>query len=112
MAKARSRQRRRGDVTTLLYITLPFAALVLTFLALGKLTGGGWDALDYLAYAMATGALWAAIVVGYLAWMVIRDGWQPSSYPPIAVLALVLVLAAGWAYHRNAEEAACRAALA
>ena len=64
---------------TLLYITVPFIALAITFLAIGKLSAGGWDALDYLVYAMATGVLWAVVVVCYLLWVVLRDGWQPSS---------------------------------
>lgn len=61
------------DAAALVYLTIPFAALAATFLILGRLTGGG-DALDYLVYAVATGMLWAAVIVGYLAWIVLRDG--------------------------------------
>lgn len=106
-------QRWRRDTVTLVYITVPFVALAIGFLAFGKLSGaGGWDALEYLVYAMAAGVLWAVAVVGYLIWVVIRDGWQPSSFPAIAVLAVVALLAAGWAYRKHAEEADCRAAQA
>ena len=97
---------------TLLYITVPFIALAITFLAIGKLSAGGWDALDYLVYAMATGVLWAVVVVCYLLWVVLRDGWQPSSFPAIAVLVILAAVAAGWAYREHARDAACRAAQA
>ncbi|MEQ8817127.1 MAG: hypothetical protein RLO51_23615 [Thalassobaculum sp.] len=97
---------------TLLYITVPFVALALAFLAIGKLSSGGWDALDYLVYAMATGVLWAVVVVCYLVWVVLRDGWQPSSFPAIAVLVLLAAVAAGWGYREFARDAGCRAAQA
>ncbi len=102
-------QRIRRDLATLAYVTVPFLALAATFLAIGKLGAGGWDALDYLIYAMATGVLWAGFVVCYLAWVLIRDGWQPSSYPAAAVLAALVLLAAGWAYRESAEDAECNA---
>lgn len=113
MATGWTAQRMRRDLSALAYLTVPFVALAMTFLAIGKFGGsGGWEALDYLLYAMATGALWAAVVVGYLVWVVIRDGWQPSSYPAAAVLAILLALAAGWAYRGYAEDKDCRAAQA
>jgi len=96
---------------TLLYVTIPFLALAVTFLLIGKFAGGGWEALDYLVYAMATGVLWAIAVIVYMAWIVIRDGWQPSSIPAVVVLSVVALLAATWAYNRHAREAECRAAL-
>jgi hypothetical protein len=103
-------QRLLRDAVTLLYVTIPFLALAVTFLILGKLTGGGLDALDYLVYAMATGVLWAAAVILYMAWIVIRDGWQLSSVPAATVLAVVALAVAAWAYDRHAREAECRAA--
>lgn len=104
-------QRMLRDAVTLLYVTIPFLALAVTFLILGKLTGGGWDALDYLVYAMATGVLWAIAVIVYMAWIVIRDGWQPSSIPAMVILSVVGLMAATWAYNRHAREAECRASL-
>lgn len=95
----------------LVYITIAFALLAAGFLIAGKLPGNaGWDSLDYLVYAMATAALWGVAVVGYLIWLVIRDGWQASSIPAAVLLAALVVAAATWGYRRYAEEADCRAA--
>ncbi len=93
----------------LLYFTVPLALLAAGFLILGKTTGG-WPSLDYLVYAMATGAAWAVVVLGYIGWVLVRDGWQASSLPAAVVLAAVALAAGGWWYARHAEEADCRAA--
>ncbi len=94
----------------LLYLTIPLALLAAGFLILGRTTGGGWSSLDYLVYAMATGAVWAVAALGYLGWVLVRDGWQASGIPAAVVLAAVALAAAGWWYARHAEEAECRAA--
>ena len=96
----------------LLYLTIPLALLAGGFLVLGKTSGGGWSSLDYLVYAMATGAVWVVAVLGYLGWVLVRDGWQASSIPAAVVLAAVALAAAGWWYARHAEETDCRAAQA
>ena len=63
-------QRWRRDAVVLLYLTIPLALLAAGFLILGKTTGGGWSSLDYLVYAIATGAAWAIAMLGYLGWTV------------------------------------------
>lgn len=102
-------RRWRRDALTLALLSAPFALLVAACLA-GAELAQGWASLDYVVWALVAGGAWAAAVVGFLAWTVIRDGWQPSAAPAIVVLCGVGVLAAGWGYLEFAEERECRAA--
>lgn len=110
MGTIASRLRRDGMI--LLGISMAFATLAAVLLVVGRINASGWDSLDYLVYAMGVGVLWAVVVVGYLVWVVIRDGWQLSSLPAALVLAALVAVAAVWAYREHAVEAECQAAIA
>lgn len=102
--------RWRKDALALAVITAPFALLIAGLLVAGELAGGGWAALDYLVFALAAGALWAIAAIGYLLWVVIRDGWAASSAPAIVVLGAAALFAALWGYLEYVEDRDCRAA--
>lgn len=102
--------RWRKDALALAAISAPFAVLVAGLLVAGEFAGGGWAALDYLVLALAACALWAVAAVGYLLWIVIRDGWAASSAPAIGVLGTLALVAAVWGYLEYAEDLDCRAA--
>lgn len=93
----------------LLYITLPFALAAAGLVYYAEYVATGWDRLGYAAMAMMAGAVWAVAVLGYCVWIVVRDGWQLSSAPAIALLAVAATAGAVWGYRHYAEGAACRA---
>lgn len=102
-------RRWRRDALILGLLSAPFAVLIAGCLA-GAELAQGWASLDYVVWALAAGGAWVAAVIGYLVWIVFRDGWQPSAAPAIVVLCGVAVLAAGWGYLELAEARECRAA--
>lgn len=102
-------QRWRRDGLVLATLSAPFALLVAGILAAAE-AAGGWEALDYLVWALAAGCAWACTVLIYLAWTLLRDGWRLSSLPAIVVLCGVALLAAVWGYLDYAEDRECRAA--
>ena len=103
----------RRDARILLLTTLPFALVVGgLMLAAQSPWVGGWEPLTLVIYAVGVAALWAAMVVCYLVWIVIREGWQASSLPAAVLLVLIAAGAGAWGFSAWAEERACQRAFA
>lgn len=96
---------------SLLWITIPFAIVGGIFAVMSETTDAGfWRAMDFAIYAGGVAMLWAVTVVGYLIWIVLRDGWQTSSIPAMVILALVVTGAAYWVWTSYIATTPCEAA--
>ncbi len=73
---------------TLLYLTLGFGAVVAGFFIAGE-HARGWDGLSYIIYGMGVAALWALVSVVYMIRVLIRDGWQRSSFPAVVIILVI-----------------------
>lgn len=103
----------RRDARILLLTTLPFAVVAGgLMLAAQSPWVGGWEPLTLVLYAVGVAALWAVVVIGYLVWIVIREGWRASSLPAAAILVLIAAGAGAWGIRAWAEERACQRAYA
>jgi hypothetical protein len=97
---------------TLLHISIPFLLVAGTLLIVGAYFSSGWDGLSLFIYAAIVGAMWAAIVLGWCAWIVLRDGLQASNIAPGAVLMAALLAAGIWGGRTLIEDRRCQRAAA
>jgi len=87
--------RRRRPMITLLWITLPFALVVLGCVAMAE-RSGGWDGLGWAVYGAIAAGLWALAVVVFFVWLMARDGWLAWHGIPLAILLVAAVAGAAW----------------
>jgi hypothetical protein len=96
-----------------LWIALPFLLVAAALWFWPAVTGqGGWAPLSYALYATVVAGIGAVAVLGYLAWIVVRDGLQASTAPAAAAVVLAVGGVAWFFWSRHADEAGCVAAQA
>lgn len=82
-------------MTLLLWITLPFAVVVLGCFVMAERTGG-WDGLGWAVYGAIAAGLWALAVVAFFVWLMARDGWLAWHGVPLGILIVLAVAGAAW----------------
>lgn len=95
------------DLMVLAFISLPLLLIAGGLLAVGSSMKSGWDGLTWSIYAVIVVAIWAAAVLAWCGWIVLRDGWQWSSLPPALVLLAAIAAAALWGGDRWLEQRRC-----
>ncbi|RED54386.1 hypothetical protein [Aestuariispira insulae] len=87
----------KRELLIMLYLTIPFLLVGSVFFLLGKTTGDGpWKALGYLILMGYTAIAWTVVMVGYSSWILMRDGFQASSWPAMVIPGLVLISGVYW----------------
>jgi hypothetical protein len=90
----------------LIYLSLPFL-IVAGILFLLARRASGWDAMGYGIGAGIALAGLGVVILGFLVFLVIRDGLVASNILPFVILAAVLGAAAWWGWGAWSEHRAC-----
>lgn len=100
----------RRDARILVYISVPFLLAAAVLFALAEWFSAGWDGLSRAIYGVIVVGAWIVVVLGYLAWIVVRDGWRRSSILPATVLVAAIAATGIWRGGIWLEDRDCRRA--
>jgi hypothetical protein len=90
----------------LVYLSVPFLLVAGVFLLMSQ-RATGWDALGHgIGIGIALMA-WGAVIVGFLIWLVIRDGLVASNIIPLTLLGALIGAAAWWGANLWSEHRSC-----
>jgi len=104
--------RQMRDLLVLAYISIPLLLTSGGLLAIGAWFKSGFDALTWTLYGLIAAGIWAAAVLAWCAWMVVRDGPQWSSLAPALVLVAAALAAGIWGGGKWLEQHRCERAAA
>lgn len=95
------------DLLILLYISVPLLAVAGALFVAGEYLVTGWDGLSLVLYGVAVLGVWAVMVLCLCAWIVLRDGFRPTSILPAAVLIIAFGGAGIWGGLKLLEQQHC-----
>ncbi|MBT6203473.1 MAG: hypothetical protein HOI34_07200, partial [Rhodospirillaceae bacterium] len=93
-------------MTVFVLASLPFLLGAAVLFAMSN-RASGWDAMNLGIYAGVALLGWAALVIGFLIWLVIRDGLVASNILPLAILGSLVCAALWWGGSWWLQENAC-----
>jgi hypothetical protein len=95
------------DVLLLLYLSIPFLLVAAALFVAGEYFVKGWDGLSLAIYSFFVLGAWVVVLLAWCAWIVLRDGFQPSSILPVALLFAALVGTGIWVSSKLLEQRRC-----
>lgn len=91
----------------MLYVSMPFLAAAAVLFLIGEYFAKGWDGLSFAVYGALILGAWAVLMLGWCAWILLRDGLVPSSLLPGAVLVAALAGGGLWGGSKLLEQHRC-----
>jgi hypothetical protein len=106
-AAVAGRPKRWGKrMMVLVYLSVPCLLVAAVFFFMSQ-RATGWDALGHgIGIGIALMA-WGAVIVGFLIWLVIRDGLVASNIIPLIILGALVGAAAWWGWSLWSEHRTC-----
>lgn len=95
------------DLFLLLYVTVPCWAVTAGLFLAGEYVVKGWGGLSLVIYGAVVLAIWLFLVLALCIWILLRDGFLPSSTSPALVLMLALIGGAIWGSSKWLEQRQC-----